>query len=84
MPCPLLCCCCPRRSAPHPEDLARAATLREQLSDLARQAEQAVSGQLLDALRVLTQLQPVGAEQQAQRQRMLRTVVDLRVQLQVC
>lgn len=55
----------------------------EQLSDLSRQAQLAAAGQLLDWLRLLTQLQPVQRQQQQERQRLLRSVVELRAQMQV-
>jgi hypothetical protein len=55
----------------------------EQLSDLARQAQLAASGPLLDWLRVLTQLQLPQQHQQQERQRLLRAVVDVRAQMQV-
>jgi DNA-binding MltR family transcriptional regulator len=57
--------------------------LIEQLSDLSRQAQLAAAGQLLDWLRLLTQLQPVQRQQQQERQQLLRAVVELRAQMQV-
>jgi hypothetical protein len=73
---------CSRR-APDPDHLARNTTVLEQLADLARQAELAASGPLLDWLRVLTQLQLPDQRQQQERQRLLRAVVDMRAQMQV-
>lgn len=69
--------------APDPDHLARSETVLQQLADLARQAQLAAAGPLLDWLRILTQLQLPEQRQQQERQRLLRAVVDVRAQMQV-
>jgi hypothetical protein len=73
----------PACRVPDPDHVARNATVLEQLADLARQAQIAASGPLLDWLRVLTQLQLPEQRQQQERQGLLRAVVDMRAQMQV-
>ncbi|WIA35511.1 hypothetical protein OEZ86_003938 [Tetradesmus obliquus] len=68
--------------APDPDHLARSETVLQQLADLARQAQLAAAGPLLDWLRILTQLQLPEQRQQQERQRLLRAVVDVRAQMQ--
>lgn len=70
-------------SVPDPDGNARQATVLEQLEDLVRQAHLATSKQLLIWLRLLSQLQVQNPQQQQQWQQDLKTVVELRAQLQV-
>ncbi|KAF8060617.1 RPL32A [Scenedesmus sp. PABB004] len=69
-------------AAPDPAHAARRATVLDTLADLARQAQHAAARQLLDALRMLSQLQLPEGDAQQRRQGHLRAVVDLRAQLQ--